>query len=55
MIFPPYFTDEENKEWYYFDDESGEYKLKDGAPGKAKENYNDYLKQTEYMKKHNLA
>lgn len=55
MLFPPYFTDEENEEWYYFDDKSGEYKLKDGAPEESKKNYKDYLKQKEYMKKHNLA
>ena len=55
MTFPPYFTDEENEEWYYFDYDTGEYKLKDGAPEKCKENFKSYLKQKEYMEKHNLA
>lgn len=34
---PPFFLT--NKEWYYYDDKEGRYKLTDKAPEEAKKSY----------------
>lgn len=39
----PYFLT--NKEWYYYDMETGRYKLTDKAPEKAKESYKKYYEE----------
>lgn len=39
----PYFL--ENKEWYYYDEKKGCYKLTDKAPKKAIESYNKYYEE----------
>lgn len=39
----PYFLT--NKEWYYYDIETGRYKLTDKAPKKAKESYKKYYEE----------
>ena len=39
----PYFLT--NKEWYYYDMDSGRYKLTDKAPKKAIDSYNEYYKE----------
>lgn len=38
----PYFL--ENKEWYYYDDEEGKYKLTDKATEEAKKSYEEFYR-----------
>lgn len=38
----PYFLT--NKEWYYYDQETGRYKLTEKAPQKAIDSYNQFYK-----------
>ena len=53
-MFPPFDTDQE-AEWFYFDIDAGEYKIKDGAPKEIQDKYKQYLKQKEYLKKHHFV
>lgn len=43
MVDMPYFMT--NDEWYYFDFDKLRYVLTDKAPEKAKESYNEYIKE----------
>ena len=40
IVERPYFM--ENKEWYYYDDEEGIFKLTDKAPQKAIDSYIEF-------------
>jgi len=42
IVERPYFM--ENKDWYYYDDEEGIFKLTDKAPQKAIDSYNEFYK-----------
>lgn len=39
----PYFL--ENKEWYYYDEEEGIYKLTEKAPKEARESYRKFYEE----------
>lgn len=41
----PYFL--KNKDWYYLDEEEGEYKLTDEAPQKAIDSYKEFYRLLE--------
>lgn len=45
MRTKPFFMSDEN--WYYFDEKEFRYKLKDNAPKKAVESYNEFYAEAD--------
>lgn len=47
MLDKPYFMN--NEEWYYYDFSQKKYRLTDKAPKKAKESYEEYYKELDFV------